>query len=89
MSWKSFCYERRLQCVTPSFFAGEKWQKTYPTQLHPLPSYWTSTAERLGHCTVKSNVYFEYLNYVLVISHSELIYIVQPLYGCILVFVLY
>ena len=72
MNWKSFCYERRLQCVTPSFFGGEKCQQTYPTPLHPLPPHWTSTAERLGHCTVKSNVYFKYLNYVLVISHSEL-----------------
>ena len=44
----------------------------HPTPLHPLPPHWTSAAERLGHCTVKSNVCFEYLNYVLVISHSEL-----------------
>ena len=54
-----------------AFFAGGKWQQTYPTPLHPLPPPCTSAAERLGHCTVKSNVHFEYLNYVLVISYSE------------------
>ena len=35
------------------FFAGDKWQQTYPTPLHPLPPPCTSAAERLGHSEVQ------------------------------------
>ena len=68
----------------PSFFGGENGGGgNLPHPIHPLLPPWTSAAERLGHCTVRSNVYFEYLNYVLVISLSEL-NIVKSLHGCIL-----
>ena len=84
MNGKPSCYEHRLQCVTPVFLKGRTEEvETYPTLLHPLLPPWTSAAERLGHCTVRSNVYFEYLNYVLVISLSELT-IVKSLHGCII-----
>ena len=52
-----------------AFFCREEMATNLP---HPLPPPCTSAAERLGHSTVKSSVYFEYLNYVFVISHSEL-----------------